>query len=167
MLPLLVRLRLLSGVGDPDGLLLSGVTDGEVEPSAGATDGVKEESRLMPSASASFVCFLLPHFFCLHLIALSWPQQKQISSLILYLLVISLPWLTTTVSHPHCPVGQLRSRVVGPEYVGHIQGSRGGRHLCAITALARKIQKPVVDRVDLQLASARANNLSASSPCLL
>ena len=42
-----------------------------------------------------------------------------------YCLVISLPWLTTNpLSHPHCPVGQLRSRVVGPEYVGHIQGSQ-------------------------------------------
>ena len=25
----------------------------------------------------------------------------------------------TPLSHPHCPVGQLRSRVVEPEYVGH------------------------------------------------
>ena len=28
-------------------------------------------------------------------------------------------YFTLTLSHLHCPVGQLRSRVVGPEYVGH------------------------------------------------
>ena len=32
----------------------------------------------------------------------------------------------TPLSHPHCPVGQLRSRVVGPEYVGHRWWGQGG-----------------------------------------
>ena len=32
----------------------------------------------------------------------------------------------TPLSHLHCPVGQLRSRVVGPEYVGHRWWVQGG-----------------------------------------
>ena len=32
----------------------------------------------------------------------------------------------TPLLHPHCPVGQLRSRVVGPEYVGHRWWGQGG-----------------------------------------
>ena len=35
----------------------------------------------------------------------------------------------TPLSHPHCPAGQLRSRVVGPEYVGHRWWGQGKREL--------------------------------------
>ena len=47
--------------------------------------------------------------------------MRQLTYLLTYLLSHSRG---TPLSHPHCPVGQLRSRVVGPEYVGQIQGSQ-------------------------------------------
>ena len=46
-------------------------------------------------------------------------RSAELTYLLTYLLSHSRG---TPLSHPHCPVGQLRSRVVGPEYVGHIQG---------------------------------------------
>ena len=58
---------------------------------------------------------------------LSFPSFRRSADLTTYLLTYLLSHSRgTPLSHPHCPVGQLRSRVVGPEYVGHIQGF-GGR----------------------------------------
>ena len=44
----------------------------------------------------------------------------------------------TPLSHPHCPVGQLRSRVVEPEYVGHRWWGQGG-YLLTTTPFPRRI----------------------------
>ena len=42
----------------------------------------------------------------------------------------------TPLSHLHCPVGQLRSRVVGPEYVGHrVTSVRVSCRRCGVVCL--------------------------------
>ena len=51
------------------------------------------------------------------------PNSAPLPYLLTYLLSHSRG---TPLSHPHCPVGQLRSRVVGPEYVGHRWWGQGG-----------------------------------------
>ena len=66
-------------------------------------------------------------------IARDWPSSNyyetpnqpagELTYLLTYLLSHSRG---TPLSHPHCPVGQLRSRVVEPEYVGHRWWGQGG-----------------------------------------
>ena len=51
-------------------------------------------------------------------------SNTQLTYLLTYLLSHSRG---TPLSHPHCPAGQLRSRVVGPEYVGHRWWGQGTR----------------------------------------
>ena len=54
-------------------------------------------------------------------------SKPQIRSTETYLLTDLLSHSRgTPLSHLHCPVGQLRSRVVGPEYVGHRWWVQGG-----------------------------------------
>merc|ERR1739841_177219 len=55
------------------------------------------------------------------------PSQAKPSQAKPYLLTYLLSHSRgTPLSHLHCPVGQLRSRVVGPEYVGHRWWVQGG-----------------------------------------
>ena len=60
----------------------------------------------------------------------SGPGETNLA-IFMYLVACLLTYLLshsrgTPLSHPHCPVGQLRSRVVGPEYVGHRWWGQGG-----------------------------------------
>ena len=54
----------------------------------------------------------------------------------------------TPLSHPHFPVGQLRSHVVGPEYVGQIQGSQvvaGGVRECRVSEIKSQVNSKSID----------------------